>query len=775
VIGEIVTHYRIIEKIGGGGMGVLYRAEDTRLLREVALKFLSEALCTDHDAIERFRREARAASALDHPGICTTHEIDEHEGRHFIVMEFLDGRTLRERIGGVPIGIDEILDLALQIVDALQAAHARGIIHRDIKPANIFLTRSGRAKILDFGVAKLAAGRPEAPSAQASAVPTGTARMLTTPGTAIGTIAYMSPEQALGEDLDVRTDLFSFGVVLYEMATGVALFQGGTSAAIFDAILHRKLASPSSLNPEIPPELERIIAKAVEKQRDIRYQSASDLLGDLKRWKRDRDSGQAAAPHPTAVRKRRAARKRIRALAVLPLDNLSRDPDQDYFADGMTEELITTLAQIRELRVTSRNSAMRYRGTDKSVEQIARELGVDAIVEGSVMRVGDRVRITAQLIDAATDQHLWANSFEGDLRDLLALQRELAGAIAAEIQVKLTPQERARLSGARPVDPAAHEAYLKGRHCFFRAVGGGFRRAIEYFEEAIAKDPSHAPSHAGLADAIISLAGPISAAVPPREYMPRARAAAMKALDLDETLAEAHCSLGRLRMFYDWDGPGAEKEFKRAIELDDASARAHATYGVLLTATHRDEEGLREARRGCQLDPCQPLIGSMQGFVLYLQRRYDEAAAQLVRMLDLEPGFHFAHWMLSMVYHAMSRHEESIAEARTALSLSEEDLLPMGTLAMALRASGRKDEAAAIVRQLHDLSSRRYVPAYTLSLAYAGAGEIDLSFQWLERSYQEREAPMVWLDVLPQDEVLRPDPRFQDLVRRVGLAPPSAR
>lgn len=742
MIGQTISHYRIIVKLGGGGMGVVYKAEDTRLGRYVALKFLPAEMARDGEALERFKREARAASATNHPHICTIYDIGEYEGGPFIVMELLEGCTLKHRISSKPLPSALMLELGIHIADALYAAHAKGIFHRDIKPANIFVTDQGQAKLLDFGLAKLATTETVA----GHELPTATTNTylrddLTRAGVLMGTAPYMSPEQVRGEQVDARTDLFSFGATLYEMATGQPAFPGETTLQIREAILSQEPVSPRKLNSAVPTGVERIITKALKKKLQERYQRASEIRAELIRVRGE------IGPH-WARRLALAALGlmlllvgvgwrlgwlrpslrigQIQSIAVLPLANLSADPEQEYFADGMTEQLTTDLGQISALRVISRTSAMHYKKTNKTVPEIARELHVDAVVEGSVERSGDQVRITAQLIEAPTDRHLWAKKYERDLRDVLSLQDDVAQAIANEVRIKLTPQEQIHLANARPVKPEAHEAYLRGLYELRKETPEGIEKAIKYFEQALALDPADALAYAGIADAYYDQSTILRA---PLEVMPKAKAAAARAIELDDTLTEAHASLGYVKLTFDWDWPSAEREFRRSLELNPNLPRAHAGYAHYLLTLRRTEEASQELFRAQTIDPLMTVSHLSLEYLLFNARRYEEAI-EFGKKAGDDP-------VLAMSYAELGRSEDSIAAADRALK-SVRNPLFLAQTASAYAMAGKKDTARAMLGGIEAQARQRYICGFNVACVYATLGENEQAFAWLEKAYLAR-------------------------------------
>jgi serine/threonine-protein kinase len=767
-------------------MGEVYRARDTRLDREVALKVIHSQLAADADRLARFEQEAKAAARLDHPNILVVHDVGTHEGSPYIVSELLEGESLRELLGA-PLTPRKAVEYALEIARGLSAAHGKGIVHRDLKPENVFVTKDGRIKILDFGVAKL---RQPSSGSLGTKVSTFT---LTEPGSVMGTVGYMSPEQVQGRPVDAGSDLFSLGVVLYEMLSGKRPFHRGTAPETLTAILREEPPDLAEANRNIPPELERIVRHCLEKEPVRRFQSARDVVFDLENVSGllgttpvapmsaagiflHRHRARVAAVVLLAVvavaagwwwRTRGGPAGGLKRLAVLPFENLSSDPGQEYLSDGLTQEMIAQLGRLHpaSLSVIARTSVMQYKKTTKAIDQIGRELGVDYVLEGSARHEGGRVRITAELIQVRNQAQLWADTFEQDLAGILALQNDVAGKVAKALALQLLPAELARLATARSVNPEAYEACLKGWHQWHKLTLGDLEAAQRYFELAIAKDPNYALGYTGIA--LVWLGRSQLGLISPGEAAAKGKPAVMKALELDDAVAETHFTLAGFRTWSEWDWAGAEPEFRRAIELNPSFPDAPAYYSHFLMTLGRPDEAMPYARRALLLDPLNPLIHVLYGVDLLYVRRYDDAIAQARTVLKTAPDDPIAHNLLWWAFSAKGMHEEAFPSMKVFLKLYDDrdvdDALERGYREAGYRGA-MKRAAEALIVHFH----KSYANPTDIACLFLEAGEKEKALDWLEKGYEVRDQSMPYVG-LPIYDSVRGDPRFVSLLRRMNL------
>ncbi len=778
LVGQTVSHYKILEHLGGGGMGVVYKAQDLKLDRPVALKFLPPDLTRDPEAKQRFVQEAKAASTLQQSNICVVYDIDETaDEQMFISMEYLEGETLKKKIERGPLKIEEAIDIATQIAQGLTKAHGHGIIHRDIKPANIMMTNDGVAKIVDFGLAKLS----------------GQCR-LTRTGSTVGTVAYMSPEQFRTGEVDHRSDIFSLGVVLYELVTSRLPFRGEFEAAVSYSVLNDRPLPVSSFREGVPPALEQVIARCLEKETIRRYQSTEEITADLRSVARDLAGPVERRPVKSGVW-RALARPSIwvptalgiiaiavllyvlfprspspslsgKSIAVLPFQNLSDSKEDEYFSDGITDDIIAQLSKITDLKVISRTSVMQYKGSTKSVREIGKDLGVATVLEGSVRRSGNDLRIVAQLIDANNEGHLWVETYNRTLTEVFAIQSDVAQQIAAALQAKLSPVEKSRIEKQQTENTEAYQLYLKGRFYWNKRRVDHIETAIEYFTQAIEKDPGYGLAYAGLASSYVLFP---SYGLSPVEWYTKARTAAQRALEIDPTLVEAHAVLGLLAEDSDFDWRGAEHHFRRAIELDPNYPTARQWYAGMLMYTGRLDEALAEVNRAQELDPLSLIINMALGDALYLMRHYDRALAQYQNTLALDQTFAWAYIGLGEVYVALGRSHEAIAAFRKSDSLGSGSPVGLAYLGRAYISAGRRDDARRILDSLLQFERQGYAVSTGIGYLYFQLGEKEKGLAWLEKAYQAREPELLYLAVDPSLESVRSDSRCVALLKKMGL------
>jgi serine/threonine protein kinase len=768
VIGKTVSHYKILEKLAEGGMGVVYKADDTKLDRKVALKFLPKEFTKDHQAKERFKREAKAAAALNHPNIVTIYEINEHEGQTYIAMEYVEGETLKElivknsklKIDGrgevtspfhmtkkkgketLHLQLGQILNIITQICEGLSAAHAKGIIHRDIKPPNIIINKDGQIKILDFGLAKLKG-----------------VSQLTKEQSTLGTIHYMSPEQALGKEVDHRTDIWSLGIVLYEIISGQLPFKGDYQQVVVYSILNEEPEPVTGLRTGMPMELERILNKALTKNPDERYQRVQEIKIDLKNLRKKLELRiLKGKPIDTGSQP---------SIAVLPFRDMSPEKDQDYFCEGIAEEIMNSLNQIERLRVIARTSAFAYKGKNVDAREIGKRLDVKTLLEGSIRKAGNRLRITAQLINVADGSHLWSERYDREMEDIFAIQDEITLTVVANLKIKLLGKEKENLVKRHTDNQEAHHSYLRGRYFWNRRHKIGYQMALEHFQLALEKDPLFALPYVGIADTY-NLLGYFGI-IPPDESFPKAKAAAERAIEIDDSLGEPHTSLGWTSTWYEWNWQKAERKFKQALELNPTYATGHSWYSLYLICMARFDEAITETKKAIELDPLSTIINASTGCLYFFAQQYDESIIYFQKTMELDPSFMITYAWLGSSYAILGRRDEALAILRKGRTMAGDMPYALGFIGQGFAMAGLDDEAQSILDQLNQLSQKNYVPPFYKMMINSGLGNMDEAFKHLDKSYAGRDSLLAMSKTMPQMDRLRSDPRFTKYLGKMGL------
>ena len=784
-----IAHYRILSRLGTGGMGEVHLAEDTRLGRKIALKILPSEFVADADRVRRFEQEARAVSALNHPNILVIYEIGHEHDIHYIATEYIEGQTLREKLQHGKLNLCATLDIAAQIAEALQAAHNTGIIHRDIKPENVMIRPDGYVKVLDFGLAKLTllrnadfGSRSSETETLADSLPNNPQSQIpnpqfTNPGVVMGTAHYMSPEQARGLQVDARSDIFSFGILLYEMLAGVKPFTGQTMTDVLAAILRAEPLPLSQHVPSLPAELDSYLAKALCKDCSTRYQTISELLNHLKRLRQRMEFADQttvilssdinlSSRLSSAPRKART-RKAIDSLAVLPLINASDDPNLEYLSDGITESIINNLSKLPKLRVIPRSTVFRYKGRTVDPQEAGEELGVRAVFTGRIVQVSNAIILKAELIDIANQSQLWGEQYRHQNKNIFTLEAEISEDISEKLRLRLSGEEKKKLVKRYTKNTEAYHLYLKGRYFTNKRTPDWIKKGIEHFQQAIDLDPNYALAYAGLADSYAFLASS-TGGFPPRETYPKAEAAARQALAIDDTLGEAHSTLGFYNLLFAWDFAAAKREYKRAIELSPNYANAHDGYSFYLKATGQHKASIQSCKRAQELDPLSLFATLSLGWAYYFARDYEAALTQTRKVLEMDANFGFAHWHAGKVYLQTGQFTEAVKSLRQALNLVGGTPPFISFLGYALARAGKPREARQMLAQLLRLTQKQYVSSYFIALIYLGLGEIDQTFEWLEQAYEERSGFLAFIGVEPMLDDLRGDERFEDLRRRCG-------